>query len=348
MSKNPEISIIIPSYNRKELLEGTLQSIREQTHSNWECLIVDDGSTDATSELVEEMSSIDTRFTLYRRPEDRLKGAPSCRNVGLQNAIGTWVMFLDSDDLLHRDCLRSRLEQTDDTLDFAVFQSCLFRDRPENALRVPNWLHKPNSDLDRFISYDYPWNVSAPLLRRASLKSWGIEWKEDLPFHQDLHFYLSVLLMNPTYRKVDGKPDVYIRMGHPDKLSSTTAKASWFDGKLRYYTAILSLLDDAGRLDQERWLRVYGLMVETGMQCDRDKVDSLVNLLTVHGKMDLAKQLPPDIRFASNRNHPWRRWTVFRHSWGGARDRLAYLPPTGSTLGKISLSQYLESLQTVK
>lgn len=95
-----QVSIIIPTFNRATLIGATLQRIQEQTFTSWECLIVDDGSTDTTLETVGRFIAQDSRFVLYSRPESLLKGSNSCRNFGFEKAQGAWVHFFDSDDVL--------------------------------------------------------------------------------------------------------------------------------------------------------------------------------------------------------------------------------------------------------
>ena len=80
------ISIIIPTYNRSHLLGETLDSVLIQTYRNWECIVVDDGSTDYTPELMEFYIRKDSRFSFYRRPEEKAKGANACRNYGFEKS----------------------------------------------------------------------------------------------------------------------------------------------------------------------------------------------------------------------------------------------------------------------
>jgi glycosyltransferase involved in cell wall biosynthesis len=94
------VSIIIPTYNRAHLIAETLDSILSQTYSNWECIIVDDGSTDETSNLVCEYIEKDNRFQYHKRPKDRIKGPNSCRNYGFEICKGDYVKWFDSDDIL--------------------------------------------------------------------------------------------------------------------------------------------------------------------------------------------------------------------------------------------------------
>lgn len=104
----PLVSIIIPTYNRVALISETLNSLISQTYSNWECIIVDDLSSDNTLQVVSEYCEKDGRFRVYKRPEENKKGPSSCRNFGLEKANGLFIQFLDSDDFL----APSKLEQS--------------------------------------------------------------------------------------------------------------------------------------------------------------------------------------------------------------------------------------------
>lgn len=104
------ISIIIPTYNRSNLLGDTLESILAQTYIHWECLVVDDGSTDYTAELIEFYQNKDARIRYYRRPNEFHRGANSCRNLGLTLAKGEFINWFDSDDLMLEDFLEKHMK----------------------------------------------------------------------------------------------------------------------------------------------------------------------------------------------------------------------------------------------
>ena len=97
---NYKISVIIPTYNRAHIIKDALESVLKQTYSNWECIVIDDGSTDHTERIIKELVSIDNRIKYIRRPSSRNKGAATCRNIGLENATGDYIQFLDSDDYI--------------------------------------------------------------------------------------------------------------------------------------------------------------------------------------------------------------------------------------------------------
>ena len=106
---HPLVSIIIPTYNRAHLIGETLDSVLAQTYTNWECIVVDDGSTDASQQLFVNYSNLDRRFRFFKRPNTKPKGVNSCRNIGLEIAKGDYVVFFDSDDLMTENHLEVKL-----------------------------------------------------------------------------------------------------------------------------------------------------------------------------------------------------------------------------------------------
>lgn len=96
-------SIIVPTYNRADLIGETLETILAQSYSNWEVIIVDNHSTDDTDEAVSKYTS-DKRIRYIKH--DRNYERARSRNTGLQNATGDFVTFLDSDDFIYPGCLQ--------------------------------------------------------------------------------------------------------------------------------------------------------------------------------------------------------------------------------------------------
>jgi len=110
------------TYNRAHFILETLLSIQKQTFADWECLIVDDGGTDHTSEVISAILDQDKRFSLIKRPERYLKGLPGCRNYGLDLAKGDYIIFFDDDDIPHPQNLElCILELKDPTISFCRY-----------------------------------------------------------------------------------------------------------------------------------------------------------------------------------------------------------------------------------
>ncbi|GGW60251.1 glycosyltransferase involved in cell wall biosynthesis [Winogradskyella epiphytica] len=109
MSTQSLVSIIMPVYNRANLIADTLDSIKAQSYLNWECLIIDDGSTDKTENVVVNYRHLDKRIKFYKRSDAKPKGANACRNIGLNKAQGDYVVFFDSDDLMTENHLEVKV-----------------------------------------------------------------------------------------------------------------------------------------------------------------------------------------------------------------------------------------------
>lgn len=123
----PQVSIIIPAYNRADLIAETLDSIVAQTFADWECLITDDGSTDDTFSILQQYAARDARFRVFRRSQQRPKGANACRNNGLDHALGKYVIFFDSDDLMTPNHIEAKFNAIDGSgYDYVIARTKFF------------------------------------------------------------------------------------------------------------------------------------------------------------------------------------------------------------------------------
>lgn len=102
MVEHIKFSVIIPIYNCKKFVEECLNSVQKQTYSNWECICVDDGSTDGSGDICDEYEKKDSRFRVIHKKNG---GEGSARNAGLDVCSGDMVYFLDSDDVLNNQVL---------------------------------------------------------------------------------------------------------------------------------------------------------------------------------------------------------------------------------------------------
>jgi glycosyltransferase involved in cell wall biosynthesis len=117
---NSLISIIVPTYNRAHLIEETLDSILMQTYQNWECIIVDDGSTDNTVEVVNKYIKKDNRFQLHHRPLNEIAGGNAARNYGFELSKGEFINWFDDDDIMMETFLSKKLELFSDEIDLVI------------------------------------------------------------------------------------------------------------------------------------------------------------------------------------------------------------------------------------
>ena len=196
----PAVSIITPTWNRKGLLAEAIESVRCQTATNWEHLIIDDGSSDGSREMVEALSAADSRIIWLPRDGEK-DGANVCRNQGLRKSRGDYIVFLDSDDLLEPGCLERRvgLMRRNLDLDFAVFQTGFFVEKiGDRHQQEPGEIF--GDDLLRILCFELPWIITAPIWRRETLKSLG-GFDENLPSWQDIDLHLRAVAEDKKYLK---------------------------------------------------------------------------------------------------------------------------------------------------
>jgi glycosyltransferase involved in cell wall biosynthesis len=132
------VSVVIPTYNRSGFIQSAIQSVLEQTHSDWELVVVDDGSNDNTVQIIEEYNRKDPRVRLVVHSER--EGAQAARNTGIRAARGEWIAFLDSDDQWLPDSLEIRLRLARDMGTKVVHSSWRVLNPPNGkfkSLKIP-------------------------------------------------------------------------------------------------------------------------------------------------------------------------------------------------------------------
>lgn len=198
MAVAPQVSVITATKNRLNLLCHTMDSVRQQSFDAWEHIIVDDGSDDGTCEEVARRAGADSRVRYVRRLGDRA-GANVCRNLGIRESIGEFIVFLDSDDLLAPDCLQRRvgIMQRNLDLDFAVFRAGIFVKSVGDVKRLYH-RQEPGDDLLRFLSLDCVWEITGPIWRREFLDKIG-GFDETALSLQDLEMHVRALCARGKY-----------------------------------------------------------------------------------------------------------------------------------------------------
>lgn len=191
----PTVSIIMATYNRAHLIEETLHSIFCQSYPHWECLIIDDGSTDDTDTVLQPYLEKEPRIKYYQRQENHQNGLPGCRNYGLELATGTYVIFFDDDDIVHPDNLLhcvATLEQS--SYDFCRYIRDVFHGNFNvtfNREPVTSTFEITKNDLYEIISGALPFNSCAVMWKKELFKS--DIFKEDLMYAEEWELYTRII-----------------------------------------------------------------------------------------------------------------------------------------------------------
>lgn len=184
--EEPLISIIIPTFNRAHLIGATLESVLVQKYQNWECIVVDDGSTDGTEILLKSYVTKDGRFEYHQRPNSHLKGGNGARNYGLELANGAFIQWFDSDDLMYPHFLEAQCQNIIEK--GAGFSLCLYdmyyQDSNELRLGEPPII-RDGFYLD-YIRRKLPANLPSIMFKKSILQ--GFTLNEQLLKSQEYEF----------------------------------------------------------------------------------------------------------------------------------------------------------------
>lgn len=232
------LTIIIPTYNRSHLLGETLDSVIAQTYANWECIIIDDGSTDYTQELLEFYISYNPKISYYQRPNNRVKGANSCRNYGFELSKGEYINWFDDDDIMHPDKLKLQLCSLGNSgCDFSVCQTLVFQDNVSNILGLRNKMIISDLLFHDYLTMRIGWMTPSALWKRKFLENQAYLFDEDLKAAQEWEFHLRMLHRSPEYMVINNAL-VYIRKHeHSITYNQNKEQQLWyyFKSRLKVY-----------------------------------------------------------------------------------------------------------------
>ncbi|MBC7439401.1 MAG: glycosyltransferase family 2 protein [Flavobacterium sp.] len=191
------VSIIIPLFNQEKFLNETLESVLSQTYSNWECLVIDDGSTDNSAEIAKKWVGNDKRFKYFFKNNS---GVSAARNFGLKNAKGDYIQFLDSDDFLYKEKLSLSMQIIiEKKLDIVCTNYKMCTDFKEKPDRPFSQLNNFEFNLNNIMIY---WNdgFTIPIhcfLFKSKLFD-DIQFPEGLTAQEDWATWIQIYKNKPT------------------------------------------------------------------------------------------------------------------------------------------------------
>lgn len=181
------VSIITPVYNSEEYINATYESIRNQTYTNWEWIVIDDNSQDKSHDIISKLQKKDKRIKIVKNLRNYKQA--KCRNLGLKIASGNYITFIDSDDLWKNEFLEKQLKLLENKKCDVVFSSYTRIDetlkKNLGIYRVPNKITYHDLLKTNYMS------CLTVMFKRDKLKN--IYFDEKLIMHEDYVFWLALL-----------------------------------------------------------------------------------------------------------------------------------------------------------
>jgi glycosyltransferase involved in cell wall biosynthesis len=144
--ENPRVSVIIPVYNGAKHLDDSISSVLNQHYENWECIIVDDGSTDGSASVIQKYKPV-----IYLHQENT--GVAAARNLGIEKSSGEYLAFLDADDIWDpgKLALQIRYMEANRDIGYSFTKHSLFLD--EGMKEYPSWVrtHRREQEMTAYI-----------------------------------------------------------------------------------------------------------------------------------------------------------------------------------------------------
>ena len=193
MVDKPKVSVIVPAYNVSKYIPEALASLEKQTFSDFEVLVVDDGSTDDTVAVVQKFCQRDTRFNLLQKPNG---GLSSARNYGIRHARGEYIALLDGDDIYHRDKIATHVARLYDKPDVGVVYSASQTIRDDGKPTFISLSGKPvhSNPLLALLCKNFVGHGSNAVFRRCLIDEVG-GFDENLRSWEDVDLWLRIAAM---------------------------------------------------------------------------------------------------------------------------------------------------------
>lgn len=191
-----------------------------QSYQNWECIVVDDGSSDNTEVIMTEYIAKDSRFQYHHRPKDRLPGGNAARNYGIEISRGEYVNFLDSDDYFHPLALEVKIDETvAENADIIISQHCREKNKLSSEITYKECFISSTFDRDFILSRNAIL-IGEPLINVRVLSD--IRFDEELVRSQDYDFLLRLFRKKLKYCRIDAK--LYCYTVNPKSITARASK----------------------------------------------------------------------------------------------------------------------------
>ena len=205
----PFFSIIIPLYNSQEFISDAVESVLNQTYSDWELIIVDDGSQDESLDIARKFEQNYDVIKVFTHPNNKNKCVSASRNLGIENSNGKWIAFLDADDEWKQDKLKKQydiIKRYDENLVFVYCRSKVFDEHGKvlSSAEMPVYNNKMDfygNGIHGLSESPFKWVIkkgfeaptSSVVVRAEIVNKFNLKFKEYLDYSEDGLFWYSVI-----------------------------------------------------------------------------------------------------------------------------------------------------------
>lgn len=234
------VSFIIPTHNYGHLIEYTLECLLNQSYAYWEAIIIDDGSTDNTEEVVKSFLDRDNRLTYFKQNN---KGVSSARNKGLSLANGYYIQFLDADDLITKDKVKLQIEffEANKDVDICMVSTRFFHSSDESLLYTDFALKNEKimplingngyQTISTFIECN-PTAIHGPLFKKKHIEKVGI-FNKNMRYVEDWDFWFRFAINNFRFGFLDASKALALVRVHADSATQQSDSIIVAQGEFR-------------------------------------------------------------------------------------------------------------------
>lgn len=281
MNQNGKVSVIVPIYNAEKYLGYCLNSLLSQTYTNWEAILVDDGSSDDSLEICKNYVRLDSRFQVFTKENG---GVSSARNYGLQFVQGEYLEFLDSDDCLAASALEKQVQMTKEFDSQLVIMDMMMVDfeRPEagHILLSSAWLKKSpcclNQNEFKEKEMRLIWHTAllegpgAKLYNWAVWRSLGLKFPEDLSLGEDFVTNLRYFAACSSVVFLDECGYYYGNETIESESLTHKYREDLFEVKMYLMTQVQKNIGDVETLSEPEQDAFYCYGASSGLNCVED------------------------------------------------------------------------------
>lgn len=262
---SPKVSIIIPCYNQAPYLPKAIESLLSQTWEDWECIIVDDGSTDNSADIVKKCCAEDKRFFLYQKENG---GSATARNMGLEKAQGEYIQFLDADDSMDSrklECQIALMDEKQSDMSYTGYKF-LFDDGSVSEF------HYARLNARTILT---KWGVGgsipphAFMYRTSFIQDYHIAFDERCRYREDWNWLIQCFKASP---KVESLPDYCGAYYFQNKTGKTSSYVKMQSGNFTFMAHMCRHISGWDRvlwefrISEELWIWVLRMMKYRNME----------------------------------------------------------------------------------